>query len=145
MVFVAALESSARKAATAHSTTSDIALFNIDSFPTDYIQMIPVGNHWIPRARYFLKAGDIEINNTAPRSIIFVCDTPFGNVPRKWFGKTNPAHAVGYSSGEAGLISPQEYAALNLSSFVEAGEFVRQKKAQPISPGDVANRAAPEK
>ncbi|MBI4602385.1 MAG: hypothetical protein HY721_10545 [Planctomycetes bacterium] len=61
------------------------------------------------------------------RAVVIVCSEPYGNVPRPtfWsFYRRNVAHAVGYSDGTAGLISPREYAALDLSGFVSAEEWL---------------------
>ena len=54
------------------------------------------------------------------KEIVIVCGKEFDNVPRSpWtFFLKNPAHAVGYSDGTTGLISPTEFSNLNLSGFV---------------------------
>ena len=55
------------------------------------------------------------------REIVIVCKSEFDNVPEPafWnFYHRNPAHAVGYSDGTTGLISPEQFTNLNLSGFV---------------------------
>jgi hypothetical protein len=44
--------------------------------------------------------------------------------------RQNPAHAVGYSDGSAGLISPEEYAALDLSRFIKARDWLPKPKIE---------------
>jgi hypothetical protein len=54
------------------------------------------------------------------REIVIVCGTEFDNVPKSsWsFFLKYPAHAVGYSDGTAGLISPEQFTNLDLTGFV---------------------------
>jgi hypothetical protein len=59
------------------------------------------------------------------KEIVIVCGKEFDNVPRSpWtFFLKNRAHAVGYSDGTTGLISPTEYTNLNFSGFVSASSL----------------------
>ncbi|MDB6022310.1 MAG: hypothetical protein JWQ04_2167 [Pedosphaera sp.] len=78
-------------------------------------------NHWIPESKFFIRT-NVDLSST-PKRIIVVCDTQYGNVPQPtvWNGwRENPAHAVGYSDGTAGLISPEEFKTLDLSGFIDA-------------------------
>jgi hypothetical protein len=55
--------------------------------------------------------------------VVIVCPTEFDNVPEPFLLNLyhrNPAHAVGYSDGKTGLISPKQYINLNISGFVSA-------------------------
>jgi hypothetical protein len=60
-------------------------------------------------------------NDKSKREIVIACRKEFDNVPKPalWnFYHRNPAHAVGYSDGTTGLISPEQFANLNLNGFV---------------------------
>jgi hypothetical protein len=58
--------------------------------------------------------------NKTKREIVIVCGKEFDNVPASFwtFYLNYPAHAVGYSDGSAGLISPEQFTNLNLTGFV---------------------------
>jgi hypothetical protein len=59
--------------------------------------------------------------NSSNRESVIVCQNQFSDVPRTGFLHLflpNPAHAVGYSDGAAGLISPKEFSQLNLNGFI---------------------------
>ena len=58
--------------------------------------------------------------NKTKREIVIVCGKEFDNVPASFwtFYLNYPAHAVGYSDGSAGLISPEQFTNLNLNGFV---------------------------
>jgi hypothetical protein len=59
--------------------------------------------------------------NNSNRQVIIICEREYDNVPKPalWnFYRKNPAHAVGYSDGTAGLISPEQFTNLNLNGFV---------------------------
>jgi hypothetical protein len=76
---------------------------------------------WIPRGSMLVTRMPLLAEARA-RSIVVVCNKPFTNVPERWLGSAPPTHAVGYSDGSTGLISPAEFAALNLSAFVALDE-----------------------
>jgi hypothetical protein len=59
-------------------------------------------------------------NSNANRQIIIVCGKEFDNVPMLFwtFYTKTPAHAVGYSDGTTGLISPAQFTNLNLNGCV---------------------------
>jgi len=80
-------------------------------------------NHWLCGAEFFVRT-NFTITS-ARRVVIIVCAEPFSNVPQPtiWnLYRENPAHAVGYSDGSKGLISPVEYAALDLIGFIPASQ-----------------------
>lgn len=58
--------------------------------------------------------------NKTKHEIVIVCGKEFDNVPASFwtFYLKYPAHAVGYSDGTAGLISPEQFTNLNLTGFV---------------------------
>jgi hypothetical protein len=80
------------------------------------------GASWLRRARFLVSTTPVAAES-AVRRIIVVCDTPYTNVPRRWFGSAPPSHAAGFSDGGIGLISPAEFAALDRSSFVALNEL----------------------
>jgi hypothetical protein len=74
-------------------------------------------SHWISGAR-FLVTTEAWIADSEERPIlVIVCDTPFTNVPRRWIGTSPATHAAGYSDGSSGLISPEQFASLDKTSF----------------------------
>jgi hypothetical protein len=78
-----------------------------------------VANHWTPDAGYWLRTN--FPNNPAAKQIVVVCDRAYDNVPQPtvWnLYHRNPAHAVGYSDGTTGLITPVEFSGLDRSGFV---------------------------
>lgn len=79
--------------------------------------------HWLPRARFLVSTNLVSERETKEHRLIAVCDTPFRNVPQKWIGRAPPAHAAGYSDGSCGLISTEEFSALDLSTFKPLDEL----------------------
>jgi len=73
-----------------------------------------------------IKTNFVWATANSNREIVAVCPTLFSNMPQpillNLYHK-NPAHAVGYSDGTTGLISPKEFAGLNLSNFVSAADL----------------------
>ncbi|HEY5042826.1 MAG TPA: hypothetical protein VIK53_12575 [Verrucomicrobiae bacterium] len=62
----------------------------------------------------------------ANRQIIVVCGKEFDNVPKPGFWNyfwRNPAHAVGYSDGQTGLISPDKFTNLISAGFVSVASL----------------------
>lgn len=75
--------------------------------------------HWTPGAGYWLRTNGREPG--AAKCIAVVCDATYSNVPQPtmWnFYRKTPAHAVAYSDGTFGLISPSEFQALHRNGFV---------------------------
>lgn len=81
--------------------------------------------------RYLVSVSPLVLPSNESKRIIIVCDTPFSDVPKRVIFQAPPSHAVGYSDGTTGLISPGEYARLNLSSFVSLGDLIHQKGEVP--------------
>jgi hypothetical protein len=76
---------------------------------------------WNPGAKTLVRT-NINLKGVS-KQILLVCDTPFNNVPQPtiWNGfRHNPAHAVGYSDGSTGLITPEQFKEINLSEFIDA-------------------------
>jgi hypothetical protein len=74
---------------------------------------------WIRSAKILANVHGVRIDPAAPRQIVVVCDRAFDNVPDYLLWPSPMAHAVGYSTGESGLISPEEFKRLDLSGFVD--------------------------
>jgi len=66
-----------------------------------------------------MKIGHVRINPKEPKSLVMVCDCAYDNVPQRIFGRAPMRHAVLYSTGQVGLISPDEFAKLDLSDLVD--------------------------
>jgi hypothetical protein len=82
----------------------------------------------------FLVRSSFVLGNSSNRGIVIVCERQFGNVPQPTIWNLyhqNPAHAVGYSDGTAGLISPEQFSNLNLASFVSLSNLVADLASKP--------------
>jgi hypothetical protein len=78
-----------------------------------------VTSHWTTGAGYWFRTNHTD--NLPPRHIVAVCDTVYANVPPPTLWnhyRKNPAHAVGYSDGTVGLISPAEFGGLDRQNFI---------------------------
>lgn len=84
-------------------------------------------SHWSDSSRILVSLQPIRADVGEQCRVIVACDTPYRNVPQSWFGLAPPAHAVAYSDGTSGLISPDEFAALDLSKFVPMDELYPSK------------------
>lgn len=80
-----------------------------------------VGSSWNREAKFYVASGKISFSETT-RRIVAVCDTPYRNVPEHrvgmWRWPASPTHAVAFSDGTTGLISPKEYAGINQADLV---------------------------
>jgi hypothetical protein len=104
---------------TVSSTKSNSTNFDFSKLTDDdkgrAIGMARIFDFWI-KTNFVWRTG-------SNREIIIVCPEQFDNIPKPGFWNAfwrNPAHAVGYSDGSAGLISPEQFTNLNLSGFVSA-------------------------
>ena len=80
---------------------------------------LTVASRWTSDAGYWLRTNGFS--NTAARQIVVVCDRAYDNVPQPavWnLYRGNPAHAVGYSDGTTGLITPAEFSGLDRRGFM---------------------------
>jgi hypothetical protein len=69
----------------------------------------------------FLAKTNFVWGNSSNREIVIVSQKQFDNVHKPGFWnafRPNPAYAVGYSDGTAGIISPEDFTNLNLNGFV---------------------------
>ncbi|WP_038171908.1 hypothetical protein [Verrucomicrobium sp. BvORR106] len=92
-----------------------------------------VDSSWNREAKFYVASGKISFSETA-RRIVAVCDTPYSNVPEHrvgiWRWPGPPTHAVAYSDGSTGLISPEEYADINKADFVDVASTVSRKPSR---------------
>lgn len=83
-------------------------------------------SHWTTGADYWVRTNNrVEMTQ---KQIIVVCDIAYDNVPQPtlWnFYHRNPAHAVGFSDGTTGLISPVEFTRMDHKSFLNLSALGR--------------------
>ena len=79
---------------------------------------------WIGDGRYFISTRPVHVALGEPRRVVIVCNRAFRNVPRRFLFANPPTHAVGYSDGTTELISRERYAALDLSTFIPADQWL---------------------
>ncbi len=97
-------------------------VFNIDMGPeSESESMLEVlrrkSDTWMGGAGFYVRTGDVVVGTYAPRTILVIGGKPFRNVPQRRIGLAPPMYAVGYANGETGLISPAEFAQLDMNSF----------------------------
>lgn len=80
-------------------------------------------SHWLEGARFLVTTAPLTERDIQLRRMIVVCDTPYCNVPQRLIGSAPPTHAAGFADGSAELISTEEFAALDLSTFVALDEL----------------------
>lgn len=74
---------------------------------------------WTSGAKYLVRIGPIHTGHDT-HEIVVVCDTAYGNVPQPsiWnLHRRTLRHAVGYSDGSIGWLTPAEFSDLNRSNF----------------------------
>lgn len=104
-----------------------------NTFPPDANQMPPeerdeffkLGkNHWTGVAQYWVRTNGWDSRNHT--QIVVFCEKAFGNVPQPTLGNLytrNPAHAVGFANGTAGLISPGAFAQIDKNDFASLSDL----------------------
>jgi hypothetical protein len=90
-------------------------------------------------ARLLAKLQGVRFDPKGTKSVIMVCDTPFDNVPQRRFRRAPFAHAVAYSTGEVGLLSPTEFQRMDLSEFTDLATIASDR----VEPEGAANRSQP--
>jgi hypothetical protein len=104
--------------------TTNSPTFDFFSLPND----VKSSTVWSVRSfDGFFKTNFSWQNTTDKNEIIIVSAEEFQNVHKHGFWNSflrNPAHAVGYSDGTVGLISPMDFSNLNLNGFVSAASLV---------------------
>jgi len=98
------------------------------------------GASWIPSGRLLAKVDGVRLDSAADRRIIMVCGRAYSNVPQRFLGRSPMTHAVAYSTGETGLISPQEFARLDLTGFVDLQTMA---ETTTVEPNGAASRSQP--
>lgn len=94
------------------------------------------GASWIRSARLLARLDDLRVDSAAEKKIIMVCDRAYNNVPQRIFGRSPMAHAVAYATGETGLISPDEFARLDLHGFTDLQVLPMKTKVEPDGPAN---------
>lgn len=91
-----------------------------------------VSSGWNKEAKFYVVSG--RMNFQAPvdeRRIIAVCDTAYRNVPEHrmgmWRWPAPPTHAVAFSDGTTGLISPEEYAEINRADMIDVASILARQ------------------
>lgn len=92
-------------------------------------------DHWLGAARLLAQVNGVRVDSESPKTVIMACDMAFDNVPRRWFGKAPMRHAVAYSTGDVGLISPEEFQELDLNGFTD----LRTLSGESFEPSDPPN------
>jgi|GEM_PF-1152397 len=90
----------------------------------------------IRSARLLARLQDVRVDSAGEKRVIMVCDRAYENVPQRRFGRSPMAHAVAYATGETGLISPEEYARLDLSGFTDLEGLIEKRKVEPDGPAN---------
>lgn len=88
-----------------------------------------VGSSWNSEAKFYVASGRIGFQEPmGERRIIAVCDTAYSNIPEhrmgmwRWFAPST--HAAAFSDGTTGLISPEEYAAINQAGMIDVASIL---------------------
>ena len=92
-------------------------------------------SHWTSGAAFLLKRSRFKPEHDE-KHIVAVWNRAYNNIPQPtlWNGyKKTPAHAVTYSDGSAGLISPAAFEQLDLSDFISAKDFVVASVPAPLA------------
>lgn len=100
-------------------------LFEIGKVDTNCIPML-FRDIWGVSGKDFLVRTNFLSGSATKHQAVIVCTRQFDNVPQPviWnLYHKNPAHAVGYSDGTAGLILPVEFSNLNLSGFISVASL----------------------
>jgi hypothetical protein len=103
--------------------------FEVGKIGKDELQsfLTLAGNHWGMNGADFLVKTNFVLGSSSNREVIIVSKRKFGNVPQptiRNFYHQNPAHAVGYSDGKVSLISPTEFAGLDLNQFIHLSQLL---------------------
>lgn len=102
-----------------------------DAETRQHLARLP-GASWIRSAQLLARLDDVRVDMAADKHVIMVCDHPYDNVPQRTFGRAPMAHAVAYSTGETGLISPEEFERLDLSGFIDLQTLAETTKVEPV-------------
>jgi hypothetical protein len=100
--------------------------FDITNSDKECLRDIARDSWGIGGADLFVKT-NFSTDSTTNHDLIIVCTKQFENVPQPTIWNLyhqNPAHAVGYSDGKVGLISPAEFNSLNLNGFVSLSNLI---------------------
>jgi hypothetical protein len=103
-------------------------IFEFNSISSDCRNdLAHISTSWTQEAKYLLRKGPVRTGQ-GTHEIVVVCNTAYGNVPQPTLWNLHHrtfVHAVGYSDGTLGWLTPAEFANLNKSNFF-ALEFTPQ-------------------
>ena len=94
------------------------------------------GASWIRSTRLLARLEDVRVDPTTGRQIIMVCERAFDNVPQRIFRRAPMAHAVAYSTGETGLITPDQFTQLDLRGFVDVQTLSETNMIKQVGPSN---------
>ena len=100
-------------------------IFDLDSISEDIrrdVSHLP-GASWLHSGRLMARRTLGKLDSKGRKEVILVYEKPHNNVPRVTFGHAPMMHAVAFSTGETGLITPEEFARLDLTGFVDLKEL----------------------
>jgi len=100
------------------------------------------GANWIRSARLLARLEDVRLNPGGDKRIIIVCAQAYDNVPQRLFGRAPMTHAVAYSTGEAGLITPEEFGRLDLRGFVDLQTLSETSLVEPDGPTNGSSQSS---
>jgi hypothetical protein len=124
----------------AERSDGPVSVTSLTTSEREYFKQI-AGLNWLPHSRVLVTTSTVGIASEHASNIVAVCDQPFDNVPRHFFGKAPLTHAVAYENGRTGLIPPEQFQRLDLSRFTDV-RTIPEKKVEPNdSPNDDPPRA----
>ena len=110
--------------------------FNVLKFPyTNSSYMIKLAQREDFGGDFLIKTN--FVSDSPKREIILVCKKQFDNVPQPtvWnLFRRNPAHAVCYSDISTALISPQQFAELDLTDFIPLSSLATNLATNAVQP-----------
>jgi hypothetical protein len=90
-------------------------------------QNIP-GLSWLHGAHLLVRRNGFGLGAEEAKQVIVLCDTAYSNIPRYRLHRAPPTHAVGYSDGSVGLISPAQFRSLDLRGFQDVRELKQETR-----------------
>ncbi len=94
-----------------------VSVADLSETERDYFRQI-AGLSWLGEAKVLVAATPVS-PDTQKQQIVAVCDKPFDNVPRRFFGKAPLTHAVAHADGSTVLISVEDFQKLDVSKFID--------------------------
>ena len=98
-----------------------VSITNLAGVERDYFKQI-AGLSWLHDAKVMVTLATVT---SEARQVVAVCNKPFDNVPRRFFGKAPLTHAIAYADGTTELVSSEEFSKLDLVGFVDVKTIQR--------------------